>query len=96
MAQKIPRTYRQVHQRRETVSLLVGALFATTLACQPSENSSVQDNGESTDVQPPTEPVEPTPQDCDAPEIPDAIPPGTLWFQITLDNAPQEGLRVQH
>ena len=84
-------------RQRGRIFLFAWVLLATMLACQPSEDSVVQDGREPTDIQPPTDPVdpEPTPEECEAPEVPDAIPSGTLWFQITLDDAPLEGLRVQ-
>ena len=96
MAQKSSETGGRVTQWRH---LFMCLLLAAPVACQPSEDTVVQDDEEITDVQPPTDPdpdpIEPTPQDCEAPEVPDAIPDGTLWFQITLDDAPVEGLRVQ-
>ena len=38
--------------------LLIWVLLATMLACQPSEDSAVQDGREPTDIQPPADPVE--------------------------------------
>ena len=68
------------------------------LGCSPSKSDENPPPVEPTPTSDPSDVVDPGPDPtspCDAPETPAELPEGTLWFQITLDDQKEEGIRVQ-